>query len=75
MQEGGDGRSRSKGQPTDASASGYTQSDRPAPGGNGTEPTVSTERMLTALEQGVKGGLWYSHHLADAFFAARGCDA
>ena len=25
-----------------------------------TEPTVWTERMLTALEQGVKGGKWYS---------------
>jgi len=24
------------------------------------EPSVWTERMLTALEQGVKGGLWYS---------------
>ena len=25
-----------------------------------TEPTVWTERMLTALEQGVKGGKWFS---------------
>jgi RNA-directed DNA polymerase len=25
-----------------------------------TEPTVWTERMLTALEEGVKGGVWYS---------------
>ena len=25
-----------------------------------TEPTVWTSRMLTALEQGVKGGKWYS---------------
>lgn len=25
-----------------------------------TEPTVWTERMLTALEEGVKGGTWYS---------------
>ncbi len=24
------------------------------------EPTVWTERMLTALEQGVKGGKWFS---------------
>src|ERR1700747_1431049 len=24
------------------------------------EPTVWTERMLTALEQGVKGGVWFS---------------
>ena len=33
------------------------------------EPTVWTERMLTALEQGVKGGKWFSlidkvHHRA-----------
>src|SRR2546421_10203531 len=25
-----------------------------------TEPTVWTERMLTALEEGVKGGIWFS---------------
>jgi RNA-directed DNA polymerase len=25
-----------------------------------TEPTIWTERMLTALEAGVKGGTWYS---------------
>ncbi len=25
-----------------------------------TEPTVWTDRMLTALEQGVKGGVWFS---------------
>src|ERR1700758_2536296 len=25
-----------------------------------TEPSVWTERMLTALEHGVKGGVWYS---------------
>lgn len=25
-----------------------------------TEPAVWTERMLTALEQGVKGGVWFS---------------
>ena len=25
-----------------------------------TEPSVWTERMLTALENGVKGGVWYS---------------
>ena len=24
------------------------------------EPSVWTERMLTALEQGVKGGVWFS---------------
>src|SRR5712692_7252198 len=31
------------------------------------EPTVWTERMLTALEKGVKGGVWFS--LIDKVFA------
>ena len=34
-----------------------------------TEPTVWTERMLTALEEGVKGGKWFS--LIDKVYAAR----
>jgi RNA-directed DNA polymerase len=34
-----------------------------------TEPAVWTERMLTALEQGVKGGVWFS--LIDKVFAER----
>jgi len=34
-----------------------------------TEPSVWTERMLTALEQGVKGGKWYS--LMDKVYALR----
>jgi len=34
-----------------------------------TEPAVWTERMLTALEQGVKGGVWFS--LMDKVFAER----
>jgi RNA-directed DNA polymerase len=34
---------------------------------NWVEPTVWTERMLTALEQGVKGGKWYS--LMDKVYA------
>lgn len=33
-----------------------------------TEPTVWTERMLTALETGVKGGVWYS--LMDKVYAS-----
>jgi len=33
------------------------------------EPTVWTERMLTALEEGVKGGVWYS--LMDKVWAPR----
>jgi RNA-directed DNA polymerase len=34
-----------------------------------TEPSVWTERMLTALEQGVKGGCWFS--LIDKVYSAR----
>lgn len=34
-----------------------------------TEPAVWTDRMLTALEQGVKGGMWFS--LIDKVFAER----
>ena len=33
------------------------------------EPSVWTERMLTALEQGVKGGIW---RWPNAFFAVHG---
>jgi hypothetical protein len=40
------------------------------------EPTVWTERMLTALEQGVKGGRWFSlidhQRWKNAFFADQG---
>ena len=37
------------------------------------EPAVWTERMLTALEQGVKGGVWFS--LMDKVFAVRNLEA
>ena len=39
------------------------------------EPTIWTERMLTALDQGVKGGHWFSlihHRWPNAFFANQG---
>ena len=38
-----------------------------------TERTVWTDRMLTALEQGVKGGVWFSliERWPNAFFAAQ----
>ena len=38
------------------------------------EPSVWTERMLTALERGVKGGKWFSliDRWPNAFFAAHG---
>src|SRR6266576_3397650 len=38
-----------------------------------TEPAVWTERMLTALEQGVKGGVWFS--LIDKVSAKRNLGA
>lgn len=38
-----------------------------------TEPSVWTERMLTALERGVKGGLWFS--LIDKVYAQRNLQA
>jgi RNA-directed DNA polymerase len=38
-----------------------------------TEPSVWTERMLTALENGVKGGSWFS--LIDKVYAAANLDA
>lgn len=38
-----------------------------------TEPAVWTERMLTALEQGVKGGVWFS--LVDKVFARANLEA
>lgn len=38
-----------------------------------TEPGVWTERMLTALEQGVKGGVWFS--LIDKVYAERNLQA
>jgi len=37
------------------------------------EPTVWTERMLTALEQGVKGGVWFS--LIDKVYAKANLEA
>ena len=33
-----------------------------------TEPAAWTERMLTALDEGVRGGVWYPN----AFFAGQG---
>ena len=39
---------------------GATQAEETRSRWSWTEPTVWTERMLTALENGVKGGVWYS---------------
>ena len=38
-----------------------------------TEPSVWTDRMLEALENGVKGGRWYSLH--DKAFSVRALEA
>jgi RNA-directed DNA polymerase len=59
VQEGGDVTSERSGQkpagvPETANRAGEARTSTWA------EPTVWTERMLTALEQGVKGGKWYS---------------
>src|SRR5258707_8079417 len=35
---------------------------------NWVEPEVWTDRMLTALEQGVKGGQWFSYRWTNVFF-------
>ena len=39
-----------------------------------TEPSVWTERMLTVLEQGVKGGVWFTEQKRwpNAFFTKEG---
>ena len=46
---------------------GYSPPERFGLDGPGSKPTVWTERMLTALEQGVKGGKWFS--LMDKVYA------
>jgi RNA-directed DNA polymerase len=46
-------------QPTPVPATAIPVGQARAPWG-WTEPSVWTERMLTALEEGVKGGIWYS---------------
>lgn len=61
MQEGGDAKSMDDGQtpaavPARAKRAGQAES----PERSYAEPSVWTERMLTALVEGVKGGKWYS---------------
>ena len=36
------------------------------------EPSIWTERMLSALENGVQGGKWASRHWPNTFFAEQG---
>ena len=48
---------------TPVTVSGATSGKRAGEARHGqprAEPTVWTDRMLTALEQGVKGGIWFS---------------
>ena len=60
MQEGGDAMTKPTEEPTGGSAcKGYTCRRDPC-ADRAVEPKVWTERMLTALEQGVKGGKWFS---------------
>ena len=61
-QEGGDVRSESlEGKPAAVSRLGGTkQAGEIRERWSWVEPTVWTDRMLTALEEGVKGGKWYS---------------
>ena len=66
MQEGGDGVSERSGiTPAGVPKAANHAGEDPRTAGlardwSWTEPTVWTQRMLTALEQGVKGGKWYS---------------
>ena len=39
-----------------------------------TEPSVWTERMLTALEKGVKGGKWFSSVINSYSFINPSCE-
>lgn len=54
--------------PPDASAATATQVGEVRARWAWAEPSVWTERMLTALEQGVKGGVWFS--LIDKVYSA-----
>ena len=60
MQEGGDAMSAPT-EPRPATVPvGATQAGEMLARWSWVEPSVWTERMLTALEQGVKGGKWFS---------------
>ena len=68
MQEGGWGKlTQTERQP--AGVSGTKQVGEVRARCAWTEPCVWTDRMLTALEEGVKGGKWFS--LMDKVFALR----
>lgn len=61
MQEGGDVTDRLDGQTPAAVPGGARRAGQAeSPERSYADPTVWTERMLTALEEGVRGGKWYS---------------
>ena len=60
VQEGGDAMSDAAEQKPEAVPQGATRAGAALLRWGWVEPTVWTERMLTALEQGVQGGRWYS---------------
>jgi RNA-directed DNA polymerase len=69
MQEGGDAMSASKQQQPSLVPATATQDGEVRSRWLWAEASVWTERMLTALENGIKGGRWYS--LIDKVFAER----
>ncbi len=60
MQEGGPAVTKAPENPPEAVPERATRDGEPQRHWHWVEPTIWTERMLTALEQGVKGGKWFS---------------
>jgi RNA-directed DNA polymerase len=60
MQEGGDAMSDAKEDTREAVPHGARRAREIRTRWGWVEPTVWTERMLTALDEGVQGGVWYS---------------
>ena len=60
MQEGGDAMSKQTESQPEAVSERIKRAGEPPPLWGWVEPSIWTERMLAALEQGVKGGKWFS---------------
>jgi RNA-directed DNA polymerase len=60
MQEGGTAMTKAPENPPEAVPERATRDGETQRHWHWVEPTIWTERMLTALEQGVKGGQWFS---------------
>ncbi len=60
MQEGGTAMTKAPENPPEAVPARATRDGEPQRPWHWVEPTIWTERMLTALDQGVKGGKWFS---------------